>query len=103
MSPPSTAGGTGPVLLSRGEDERVLFGFWRGQRFLELEPRLEAGGKYEMASIGFRQGATIAPTVARRLTRAAVAVNMEVGDPTASVRAATRRARTQVAKTARRG
>ena len=40
----------GPVLLIRAEDERVLFGFWRGQRLREIEPRLKPGGKYEMAT-----------------------------------------------------
>src|SRR5688572_25443438 len=35
----------GPVLLIRGEDERVLFGFWRGQRLTSIEPRLKGGGK----------------------------------------------------------
>lgn len=29
----------GPVLLIRTEEERVLFGFWRGQRLTEIEPR----------------------------------------------------------------
>ena len=34
---------TGPVLLIRAEEERVLFGFWRGQRLTEIEPRLKKG------------------------------------------------------------
>ena len=46
----------GPVLLIRAEDHRVLFGFWRGQRLRELEPRLKPGGKYEMATIELREG-----------------------------------------------
>jgi hypothetical protein len=53
----------GPMLLIRAEDTRVLFGFWR-----------------------------VSPTVAKRLVRAAVALNREVGDPTA-VAPATSRAR----------
>ena len=36
----------GPVLLIRAEEERVLFGFWRGQRLRSIEPRLKPGGKY---------------------------------------------------------
>ena len=36
----------GPVLLIRVEDHRVLFGFWRGQRLRDIEPRLKPGGKY---------------------------------------------------------
>ena len=35
----------GPVLLIRAEEERVLFGFWRGQRLRTIEPGLKPGGK----------------------------------------------------------
>ncbi|MCA9310084.1 MAG: DUF1801 domain-containing protein [Phycisphaerales bacterium] len=72
----------GPVLLIRAEEERVLFGFWRGQRLGEIEPRLKPGGKYEMATLELRRDITITPTVARRLIRAAVELNRELGDPT---------------------
>ena len=37
--------GEGPVLMIRAERERVLLGFWRGQRLREIEPRLRPGGK----------------------------------------------------------
>ena len=33
----------GPVLLIRAEQDRVLFGFWRGQRLREIEHRLKGG------------------------------------------------------------
>jgi hypothetical protein len=46
----------GPVLLIRAEDERVLFGFWRGQRLRDLDFRLKLGGKYEMATMELRNG-----------------------------------------------
>jgi hypothetical protein len=72
----------GPVLLIRAEDERVLFGFWRGKRLLEIEPRLKPGGKYEMATLELLEGATIAPAVVRKLTKQAVALNESLGDPT---------------------
>ena len=72
----------GPVLLIRAEDERVLFGFWRGQRLSEIEPRLKKGGKYEMATLELREGMTIKPATVRRLTREAVALNRTLGDPT---------------------
>jgi len=72
----------GPVLLIRAEDERVLFGFWRGQRLVEIEPRLKPGGKYEMATLELREGMTIAPATVRRLTREAVALNQALGNPT---------------------
>ncbi len=72
----------GPVLLIRAEPSRVLFGFWRGQRLAGIEPRLEAGGKYEMATLALREGDTLAPAVARRLAREAAALNRRLGDPT---------------------
>lgn len=72
----------GPVLLIRAEEERVLFGFWRGQRLQDIEPRLKQGGRYEMATLDLREGMTIAPATARRLARAAAALNREHGDPT---------------------
>lgn len=72
----------GPVLLIRAEERRVLFGFWRGKRLREIEPRLKAGGKYELATMELHEGDTVRPDVARRLTRAAVALNKTIGDPT---------------------
>jgi hypothetical protein len=77
----------GPVLLIRAEDERVLFGFWRGQRLRGIEPRLKPGGKYEMATFEIREGVTVKPTVAARLAKAAVARNETLGDPTKVVMA----------------
>jgi hypothetical protein len=72
----------GPVLLIRAEDERVLLGFWRGQRLREIEPRLRPGGKYEMATIELREGDSITPATVRRLASRAVELNAKLGDPT---------------------
>ena len=72
----------GPVLLIRAEDRRVLFGFWRGQRLRDLEPRLKPGGQYEMATLGLMEGEAIDPEIVTALTRAAVDLNAELGDPT---------------------
>ena len=72
----------GPVLMIRAEDERVLLGFWRGQRLRDIEPRLRPGGKYEMATLELRSGDRIAPATVRRLTSAAVELDTELGDPT---------------------
>jgi hypothetical protein len=72
----------GPVLMIRAEAERVLLGFWRGQRLGALEPRLRAGGKYEMATVELRDGETIAPETVQRLTADAVQLNVREGDPT---------------------
>jgi hypothetical protein len=76
----------GPVLLIRAEDDRVLFGFWRGQRLLELELRLKPGGQYEMATADLRAGAGMKPTAVKALVRAAVALNKKLGDPTAAAK-----------------
>jgi hypothetical protein len=72
----------GPVLLIRAEDHRVLFGFWRGQRLRDIEPALKPGGKYEMATLELREGMLIKPSTARRLTKAAVDLNLALGNPT---------------------
>jgi len=78
--------GNGPVLLIRAEEKRVLFGFWRGQRLRKLEPRLKAGGKYEMATLELRAGDMIEPKLVRTLVRDAVGLNQSLGDPTAVAR-----------------
>jgi hypothetical protein len=72
----------GPVLMIRAETDRVLLGFWRGQRLRDLEPRLRPGGKYEMATLELRSGDRITSAAVRRLTSAGVRLNAEVGDPT---------------------
>ena len=60
----------GPVLLIRAEEQRVLFGFWRGQQLRTIERRLKPGGKYQMATLELREGMSISsPTVARRSHR----------------------------------
>ena len=71
----------GPVLLVRAEEQRVLFGFWRGQRLRDLEERLKPGGKYEMATIVFTESDTISAARAKQLAIAAIELNRELGDP----------------------
>lgn len=71
----------GPLLLIRAEEQRVLFGFWRGQRLQDIEPRLKSGGKYEMATLALREGMTVSPSLVRRLTREAIRLNESLGDP----------------------
>ena len=82
----------GPVLLIRAEEERVLFGFWRGQRLATVEPRLKPGGKYEMATLELREGMSVKPAKVRRLTRDAAALNKTLGDPTAAAKPRGKRA-----------
>jgi hypothetical protein len=72
----------GPVLLIRAEEHRVLFGFWRGQRLREIEGRLKAGGKYEMATVELRENDEVSTGVVRRLVKAAVGFNKTLGNPT---------------------
>ena len=72
----------GPLLLIRAEDERVLFGFWRGQRLRKIEPRLKPGGKYEMAALELREEDSIDEKIIQELTKTAVALNKKLGDPT---------------------
>lgn len=74
--------GAGPVLLIRAEEKRVLFGFWRGKRLREIEPRLKPGGKYELATLDLREGDRIAATTARRLVKEAVALGGKLGNAT---------------------
>jgi hypothetical protein len=71
----------GPVLLIRAEPERVLFGFWRGQRLQDIEPALRPSGQYEMATLDIREGMKVNIATARRLARAALALNETLGDP----------------------
>ena len=71
----------GPVLLIRAEETRVLFGFWRGKRLLEIESRLVPSGKYEMATVELREGDSVTTTTAKKLAKAAADLNGEFGDP----------------------
>ena len=72
----------GPVLLIRAEEKRVLFGFWRGKRLRDIEPRLKPGGKYEMATLELKEGTPLAHATVVALVREAVALNASHGDPT---------------------
>jgi len=74
----------GPVLLIRAEENRVLFGFWRGQRLREMDPLLKPGGKYEMATREFHEGDEVNTALSRRLAKEAGRLNRTLGDPTSS-------------------
>jgi len=79
----------GPALLIRAEDERVLFGFWRGQRLQTIEPRLKPGGKYEMATLEIVEKTPLEKATIVALVKQAVALNARHGDPTDLKSAAT--------------
>ena len=72
----------GPVVLVRAEEQRVLLGFWRGQRLRSIEPRLKPGGKYEMATLEIAPQTPLERTTVVELVRQAVALNAVHGDPT---------------------
>ncbi|MFL6551061.1 MAG: DUF1801 domain-containing protein [Povalibacter sp.] len=86
----------GPLLLIRAEEQRVLLGFWRGQRLQTLEPRLKSGGKYEMATLVLDERSTVPAAMVRRLTEQAVALNDSLGDPTRDAAPAKKKARPRV-------
>ncbi len=73
----------GPAFLIRAEEQRVLFGFWRGQCLIDTEPRLKPGGKYEMATLVLLAGTLLAHATVVQLIDKAIALNQELGDPTA--------------------
>jgi hypothetical protein len=73
----------GPAFLIRAEENRVLFGFWRGKRMLDIEPRMTGTGKYEMKSLDLREDTVIDPFVAERLIVKAIQLNRTIGNPTA--------------------
>lgn len=72
----------GPVLLIRAEESRVLFGFFRGKRLREIDARLVASGKYELATMQLHEGDVVSRAVAGRLVREAIRLNAMHGDPT---------------------
>lgn len=76
----------GPVLLIRAEEERVLFGFWRGKRLREIEPKLKASGKYELANQVFVKGDSVDSAIAAMLAKAAAALNRKLGNPQADAK-----------------
>ena len=73
----------GPTFLIRAEEDRVLFGFWRGKRLLDIEPRMKGGGKYELRTLELREETPVDPAMAERLIREAINLNCTVGNPTA--------------------
>jgi hypothetical protein len=76
----------GPVLLIRAEEERVLFGFWRGKRLRAIEPRLKASGRYELANQVFVKGDEVDAGIAARLAKEAAALNRKLGNPQADAK-----------------
>lgn len=63
---------SGPVLLIRAEEQRVLFGFWHGKRLLHIEPRMTGSGKYELRTLELRENTPLERATVLELVRAAV-------------------------------
>lgn len=72
----------GPVCLIRAEERRVLFGFWRGQRLMHIEPRLKPGGKYEMATLELNEDTHLDRATVLALVQAASRLQATLGDAT---------------------
>ena len=72
----------GPVLLIRAEPTRVLFGFWRGKRLKNIEPRLRGDGKYEMATLELKEDTPFERGVALTPAGEAASLSSRLGDPT---------------------
>lgn len=73
----------GLSVLIHVEEQRVVFGFFRGKRLTGLEPRIRPSGKYELGNVVFFEGDAIEPGQVERLAREAARLNDEFGDPTA--------------------
>ena len=67
------------VLLIRIEPQRVLFGFWQGQRLRQIEPRLRPGGKYQMATLELREGTALERETVARLAAEAAGLAAQAG------------------------
>lgn len=72
----------GPAMLIRAEEERVIFGFFRGKRLTKIDPLLVPSGKYELANHMFRRGDEVDRAIVARLAEEAAALNRKLGDPT---------------------
>ena len=71
----------GPCILIRAEERRVLLGFWRGKRLVELDRRIRPSGKYELGNITLGPDDTVNAEAIRALATAARALNHEFGNP----------------------
>jgi hypothetical protein len=72
----------GLCILIHTEETRVILGFWRGKRLVQLDQRIKPSGKYELGNITLGEDTPIDPADVTRLAAAAAALNAEFGDPT---------------------
>jgi hypothetical protein len=76
----------GPTMLIRAEEVRVLFGFWRGKRMLDIEPRLAGGGKYELRTLELRRDTPFELATATVLVRKAAQLSQELDNAAVPIR-----------------
>src|SRR5688572_20405255 len=73
----------GLCILIHVEDQRVVFGFFRGKRLTGIEPRIKPSGKYELGNVVLHEGDEIEAARVTELAREAARLNDALGDPTA--------------------
>jgi hypothetical protein len=73
----------GLCILIRAEEARVLLGFWRGKRLVDIDPRIKASGKYVLGNLVMVEATVVDSALVTRLAAAAAALNLEYGAPTA--------------------
>jgi len=73
----------GFCVLIHAEEHRILLGFLRGKRLVEMEPRIKPSGKYELGNWTFRENDAVDAAQVTALAARAAALNAELGDPTA--------------------
>lgn len=74
---------SGPCILIRAEEHRVLLGFWRGKRLREVDPRIKASGKYELGNLVMTEATEVTAEEVARLAAEAFRLNIELGNPAA--------------------
>lgn len=73
--------GDGPCILIRSEEKRVLLGFWRGKRLVELDRRIKPSGKYELGNIVLGPDTPLDLDNIRILATRARELNRQLGNP----------------------
>lgn len=74
---------SGPCLVIRAEEHRVILAVFRGKRLLDLDLGLKVSGKFELANLIMNEETEIDPAVITRLAAMAAGLNEKFGDPTA--------------------
>lgn len=73
----------GPCIVIRAEERRVILAMFRGKRLTQLDPRIKPSGKFELANLVMTEDTEVDPAMITQLARAAAALNLDYGDPTA--------------------